>query len=471
MDEILQFSLVLTIMNEEKKIPVPKWLEDLQQKSWEPEILLSGIVLYGMFKVPELLDGFQSYYKLNIHGNSNDIDNLIALFKTGIYWLITGLIMHLICRGIWIGMVGLSYTFPKGIQMEKIHYKEPFASKVRKTPAFEQIVIRLEKVSSALFSISFMLFMSLIGGYLFVLFLIVIPFSIAWLGFDMGFEGTAFEIFQVYVLTVFSIGILGLIDFVSLGYFRKFQWIAKLYWPFHRLISFLTLSRFYRPIYYGMVTNFNKWVFFAFLLTFSFGSIVITGSMTDGIYPGDNFSRLEMWDTAQGYSVYAGYYDDQNAEFASVRAHIPSDIIREDVLRLFVVANISYEDEMLEYTPLDSLRELYPDTTSAALETMVVDRFFQISIDEAPVLDNHWYFHYKNHTKQRGFITYIDISDLDEGMHKVEVKGPKKVFDRRLATILFYRDVTLKSTQQKTESRKSEDKDVDFQPKPFGIRE
>ena len=45
-------------MNEEKQSIVPKWLTELQQRSWEPEILLSGIVLYGMFKVPDLLDDF-----------------------------------------------------------------------------------------------------------------------------------------------------------------------------------------------------------------------------------------------------------------------------------------------------------------------------------------------------------------------------------------------------------------------------
>ena len=80
------------------------------------EILLSGIVLYGMFKVPELLDAFLNYFKLNIYSSVQDLDNLIALFKMGIYWLITGLILHLICRGIWIGMVGLSYTFSNGIR-------------------------------------------------------------------------------------------------------------------------------------------------------------------------------------------------------------------------------------------------------------------------------------------------------------------------------------------------------------------
>jgi len=214
-------------MSETKQPITPKWLSELQQKSWEPEILLSGIVLYGMFKVPGLLDEFLAFFKPNIFGNSQDIDNLVALFKMGIYWLITGLILHLICRGIWIGMVGLSYTFPNGIRQDKLNYKGKFNDKVNQTPPYERIVIRLEKICSSLFSISFMLFMSLIGGYLFFLFLIVLPFTILYVYFDLGFSGFLFNVFQVYVVVVLGIGIIALIDFLSLGYFRRFRWFAK----------------------------------------------------------------------------------------------------------------------------------------------------------------------------------------------------------------------------------------------------
>ncbi|MEQ9229813.1 MAG: hypothetical protein RIF46_03965, partial [Cyclobacteriaceae bacterium] len=260
-------------MSGEPKSNVPKWLSELQQRSWEPEILLSGIVLYGMFKVPNLLDGFLAYFKLNIFGNSQDIDNLVALSKMGIYWLITGLILHLICRGIWIGMVGLSYTFPEGIRFDKLNYKERFKQKVERTPTYEQIVIRLEKVSSSLFSVSFMLFMSLIGGYLFFFSLLILPFTILYVYFGMSNSGLLFELFQYYVLVVLTLGLVSLVDFLSLGYFRKFKFFAKVFWPIHKLTSILTLSRFYRPIYYGMVTNFNKWVFFLFLAVFTFVSI------------------------------------------------------------------------------------------------------------------------------------------------------------------------------------------------------
>lgn len=457
-------------MTDTNQSTTPRWLSELQQRSWEPEILLSGIVLYGMFKVPDLLDDFLAYFKLNIFGNSQDIDNLVALSKMGIYWLIAGLILHLICRGIWIGMVGLSYTFPKGIRDEKLKYKGRFKEKVGRTPSFEKIVIRLEKISSSLFSISFMLFMSLIGGYFYFLMLVIIPFTILYVSFDLGFSGPLFDTFQIYVLVIVVIALVALLDFLSLGYFRRFRIFAKAYWPIHRVISALTLSRFYRPIYYGVVTNFNKWVFFIFLLVFTLVSIIGAGTITDNTYPGDSYSRLKLWGNDRGYTAFSGYYDDQNQEVFSYRAHIPSDVITGDVLRLFVVANITSEDNMLAFMPMDSLMDVYPDTARAALELMIVKGFYNVEIDDQPVETERWFFHYKSQTKQRGYLAFIDISELAEGSHNLAVSGPKTNYSLPFAEIPFYRDVTLDPVF-KPIIKEEKNSGTDFQPKPFGVRD
>jgi len=435
-------------MSEPNQPITPKWLSELQQRSWEPEILLSGIVLYGMFKVPDILEDFLVFFKLNVSGK-NDINNLVALFKMGIYWLISGLNLHLICRGIWIGMVGLSYTFPKGINFDHLSFKGRFKKKVERTPSFEKIVIRLEKVCSSLFSISFMLFMSLIGGYIYFLVLIIIPFTILYVYFDLGFSGPLFDAFQYYVLVVLILGLLGLLDFVTLGYLRRFRWFEKLFWPIHKVISILTLSRFYRPIYYGVVTNFNKWVFFSFLLIFTFVSISGSGNITDTTYPGDNFSRLELWQDARGFHAFNGYYDDQNAEVFSMQAQIPSDVINSDVLKLFVVANIEVEQSALEMMPLDSLREVYPDTSRAALEMMVIDNYYEVSIDDEPIDVTEWLYYYKTQSNQRGYLTYISIKSLEEGMHRLKVKGREKGRTISLANIPFYRDVSFNRQEYK----------------------
>ena len=76
---------------------------------------------------------------------------------------------------------------------------------------------------------------------------------------------------------------------------------------------------------------------------------------------------------------------------------------------------------MLELTPLDSLREVYPDTASAALEAMVIQNYFKLGIDYKEVDVPRWYFHYELQSNQRGFLTYLDISKLEDGLHHLQV--------------------------------------------------
>ena len=108
----------------------PAWLNELQQKSWEPEILLSGIVLYGMFQIPDLLDSFLEFGNDNLFGSTTDLDNFVSSIKVALYWLIGTLILHLISRGIWVGMVGLSYTFPNGINRDRLKMSGKFTSTI-----------------------------------------------------------------------------------------------------------------------------------------------------------------------------------------------------------------------------------------------------------------------------------------------------------------------------------------------------
>ena len=251
------------------QIEKPAWLDELQQKSWEPEILLSGIVLYGMFQAPDLLDRFYQYATLNLYDNSSDIENLVTILKIAFYWLTFGLILHLISRGIWVGMVGLSFTFPKGINKDKLKLSPTFEKVIDKTPPIEKIIINLEKICSSLFSISFMLFMMMIGAYFYFLIMLVVPIlTFVWL-FDIDdFTYTQGIIVGVYALTILGIGFISLIDFITLGFLKRFKWLSKIYYPVYWLMSTLTFSRVYRPIYYTIVTNFGKWKIALFLAAF-----------------------------------------------------------------------------------------------------------------------------------------------------------------------------------------------------------
>ncbi len=252
-----------------------------------------------MFKAPGLLDSFLAFAKLNLTSVSI-LDNLVALLKVALYWLTFGLILHLISRGIWVGMVGLSFTFPDGIHKEKLKLSPRFQKKVDEIPRIEQIIINLEKLCSSLFSISFMMFMVVIGGYLFLFIVLILPILsfLLYFGSNNLSEHVDFSL-QIYAYITFGIGVIGLFDFITLGLLKRIKWLSAIYYPIHKVISFLTLSRFYRPIYFTLISNYNKWKIGISLLIFVVISVFMLETISnEGSLPGEAWSRISIWNNS-----------------------------------------------------------------------------------------------------------------------------------------------------------------------------
>ena len=161
-------------MDQEKS--TPQWLIDTQNRSWEPEILISGITLTFLFLLPDHLYNFFAML-IQDYGVFDAVsDTLYMISIVFLNGLKITLIIHLILRGIWTGLIGISYAFPKGINVKNL--------KIKKTPiSYEKpefYVIQLEKLCSLLFSfifssIQFFLGLIYIFGVIILLFVFRIP--------------------------------------------------------------------------------------------------------------------------------------------------------------------------------------------------------------------------------------------------------------------------------------------------------
>ncbi|MEM6831008.1 MAG: hypothetical protein AAF551_10885 [Bacteroidota bacterium] len=417
----------------------PDWLKELQLKSWEPEILLSGIVLYGMFQLPDALDSFLFFFQNEVFNAVNAMGLFVALLKVGINWLIIGLILHLVCRGLWIGMVGLSYSFPKGINHEKLNFRPKYLEKVRRVPGFEEIILRLERVCSFIYSISFLLFMSIVGVYIYAIVLVGIPFIVISLNIDSKDVNQALaNVLNNYSSAVLVFGLVGVIDFVTMGYFRRFRAIAFIYWPVYRLFSYLTLARFYRPTYFAMVTNLNRWWLFFFLLVFSFISIIWVQSVQFS-GPRASFSMIEIWSDKEGNQVFEGNYQDKKSKRPSVEVQIPSEIIRDDVLRVFIPLRVGRQDSLKKFMNYDSISNIADESfDQGQYYLQKTSEFYRLSIGDS-TFKTKMYFQDVFSSKQKGFITYLNIGFLNDGLYELQVEGPKEMYDDLFAIVPFYK--------------------------------
>lgn len=391
--------------------------------------------------MPDLLDDFLYYFQVNFDSDSNNIDNFVGLIKVAVYWLIGGLIAHLISRGIWVGMVGLSFTFPKGIVLEKLKLTDKYKEYLSRIPSTEKIILNLESFSSSLFSISFMMFMMIIGAYFYILITIIAPVLTIVYFFGDIFDNEWFGyVLASYLLIVIGIGFLGFVDFVTLGFLKRFKWVSKIYWPLYRMVGTLTLARFYRPIYYILISNTKGWKIATMLAVFVLISFQWVSGSSSNRYPGENLSQISLWSDNQETGAYTGYYDDQMDDIKSVVASIQSDIIRGNTVRLFLVLQAQREDSIKAHCNLDSLFQVEGLRNSQA-RLQCLTSFYSVAIDDSVYSDLPFKFHYKSKTKQRGILTYLDVSQLEAGLHHLKIEMPDSMYrSNRIATIPFYRE-------------------------------
>lgn len=245
------------------------WARKRQKIAWEPEILITGVVLIGLLQIPGLLENLGRY--LNDRGPkifyTSDIDEvLIAFLKTSVFFLISGLIITLLMRSVWVVMIAMSYLFPNGVDLDKFQFQPFFKNRIKRAAQFDIYVTKLDRICSLLYSITFFVFMCIVG----VVFFILVIGGILMLIYSIFPITTEIDI-AINVILNLLINIFGglyLLDFLTLGWFKRFSWFTKVYRPVYVVMSFLTLAPLYRNIYYALLSRFNRWKIFGGLISF-----------------------------------------------------------------------------------------------------------------------------------------------------------------------------------------------------------
>lgn len=419
---------------------LPKWLIKTQHGSWEPEIFISGIVLIGLIQLPEYLNEFRFYFSREIFGLSTEIDNLIAVLITGIYWMVFGLGIHLFIRGIWIGLVGLSYVFPDGINKDKLNYAQKFDEVINKIPDVTDQIIKLEKISSSIFSINYLMFMCILGAYCFILFLIVLPVYSFFFLTDYSIiemfeaKSSVARLVNYYANAMMIIGGIYMFDFLSVGLVKKIKYVNLLYYPIYRFVSFITFSKLYRNIYYLLISNFKKWKVITFLTTFIVITLFIIGVLASNSPISQEFSQLAFYGGDSKNSVVTSRYDNMNSTEKNLFASVQNDVIRENTLRLFVSARVDFNDSIQQVCDTN-----IKDKNSSEYKLSCIKNFYQLTINDSSIVANKWFFHKHPTSNNRGYVTYLDISGLKNGLHEVKVDLQNWTFDT-YTIIPFYLD-------------------------------
>lgn len=426
-------------MNNDYKSPAfKKLLDSLQQQSWELELLISGFAIFGLFTAYEPLkieminaENQQQIYSFVIH--------FIALIACSI--LLFNLLLHVVLRGLWIGALGLRYV-SGDIEFDKLKYTDKFKNYLsKKIVSFDRYIGGLENYCSVLFAISFLLiFYVLALAMVIICFVLIANFIIdnedlpTWISQGVGITLMVFLAFGMF-LTFF--------DFITQGLLKRNKWVAKIYFPIYWVFSFITLSFLYRPLVYNFLDHkFGKRLIL--LLTPIYLIILILASVK---YENSNY--LKERSSSSKFANKENYQDmliedtDYPGEIV-----IPSKVVRTPYLHVFIPFNENIEDRIFAYDSTikpkndrrglssgikigndwedewanskqrDSIRNRYLDifneTYSFKIDTLKLDEDFIVTTSG------------KN---QLGFETHLNIRDLTEGKHVLQLNRKRRFKD------------------------------------------
>jgi len=445
------------------------WIRKLQRESWELEMLTSGISIFLLFQIPSHLEEANTYIADNFARNnlSAAVSLLLFMFHISAYVVIFNLLLHLISRGFWIGVIGLHSVFPEGVKFEKLSYSELFNKKLKQNiPGLDVWTIYLDNVCSVIFGFTFLIILSLISlGLYFIFFLVtvyILSIMLGWIESLLGESNFYFEVIFLMtpvLLFVFA-GLIYLIDFFTLGAIKKGRRISKIYYPIYKLSSYITLSFLYRPIYYTFISNISKrkiglflGVYILFIL-----AVNITSYHSHIYFPEEPEKEI----------LKNNYYDNLRPHDARIeKASIQADIIREKYVRLFIYYDM-HDNNLIreicpEYTPekQEGLSTIFSgwqfklsdraflvgpkekDEQANKLALQCLSSFYNIYINDSLHQNPEFFFYEFPNKKEKGIITYLSAQGLKKGKNTLHIKKKIKkeegeITERNYAFIPFW---------------------------------
>ena len=134
-----------------------EWLKELEVQSWQAELVMSGLIITGLFQMPDLFIKWVEPSIIQSGETEYTFLNLASVFfLIGIDCMIVFFGIHLLFRGIWIALLGLNSVYPNGIDVKSANgMGEKYWIKAKeKYPNLTEYNMELDGNCSVIFSMA-----------------------------------------------------------------------------------------------------------------------------------------------------------------------------------------------------------------------------------------------------------------------------------------------------------------------------
>ena len=419
-------------MEKKKEHHKIEWFDKLRLNSWEVEILIVGFVLVVLFQIPETIH-FEMTELLNSAslseptsilswlGNFLSLTSILFSVKIVIYCLS----IYLGLRGFWVGILGLSSVFPKGINIKKLNFSEKFTNDLKQYN-FNNFIIRIDNICSSIFAFTFLLSFSVMSFLILVyeVFLIILVGALATGKFEETGETMEgpMEAVIFYLLMVFLIpGLLYFIDYFLFGILKKIKWkpFSFCYYYIDKFYKYATLVFIYDHLYYTFISNVKRRIIFGLFLFY----IIIT-SLFDPVNERIFFPKNNSQHLMQYY-----YYENQfhkieknDEESYPETVFIDSEIISSNYLKLYIpyIPTINKSLEKLCPAIIDINDDAGSDKEKEVLDC--INLAYNVFVGEKQIESDFIFYLYPHeYTNIETFFMIVPLNEIEDGKQVLKI--------------------------------------------------
>lgn len=428
-------------MNEGTEEQINQWLKKLERESWQLELLVSAFTIFLLVAASENFTKVINIFFYKYADPTGSIITFLSLTLLSI-WVLTGfLIFHLLLRGFWIGTIGLRSVNPS-INLDALNYSDFFKKKFeKKLIGLDRLVVQLDEISSVIFSISFLIIFMLISLGMYLVFVGVFAVTInSIFNIILEFRGQSPNSLIIWVrfliiTIILPTGMIFMIDFFTLGFFKKFGVISKIYYPIYRFYSIITLSFISRSIYYNLISKYSKKRIRIFLSLFLLLLLYLF------------FIRFDQYQffpiTEDKLVLENNFYDDKRSESDYVKkVSVESKFSTEPYISLFIRYNLNDNSKINsncpELVPMKNnginfrfkfvfengilLRPQNFEDEDKEMLLHCLSELYEVSINDSVCHDLNYYFARHPTHEQKGILTTLPTCDFKTGENIIEIK-------------------------------------------------
>lgn len=387
----------------------PEWLKNLQENSWELELLISGGAIFSLFKLSDLFIEFIG--TLTMTSNMVGGAPLLILGMIGVKSLTFGFIIHLLLRAYWLALVCINHVHPTGIKTSKINWKKPFKIGQEEGGDLQEQITQIDRKCGTVIYMAIISAFAITGIALAFMFLV---------GVMKLLEGNDSFIAEFAFTTLVLILIVYIFDLISFGLLRKTPYLSYLLFPFFKMYDVLTFRKYYQISLWLLNTNINRLKFFFGAAIFAFFSFCLTYLSIYQVQHWPNLldQREFRWKMADrsyletGAYIYEGAYMDKWDENSFHSIGIDSKVQQNNLMELFVRYDRFLDPLIHQTSDIDSLKSF--------------DKISGVAIDDSIITGLQWMPTRKLNESIIGITTMVPIHHLENGLHKIQVFSNKR---------------------------------------------